>query len=192
MNELMVLGFDSRKEAEDARSRGAELARAGMPDLTGAALVYRDGDGRVRFIQPKRLLHDDAAAKVAAGGGILRLALPPAIVLAAVGAGAEAVGAPLSALGFDLRFLRQVKEALEPGRAALLLVLEDDTGPTRVVDSLRPLPPRIMRKALDPAGERRFLIAVTDDASLAEPGIRSGLPPDELDVRPAMPPAASD
>ena len=169
MNELMVLGFDSRKEAEDARSRGTERAREGTRDLWGAALAYRDGDGRVRFVQPKPQLHEDAAAKVPAEGWVLRLALPPAIVLAAVGAGAQAVGAALSALGIDLPFLRRVNEALEPGRAALFLVLEGDTDPTRVVDSLRPVAPRIIRKALDPAGERRFLIAVTKDASVAKP-----------------------
>jgi uncharacterized membrane protein len=120
MKELVVLGFDSRELAEEARSRGAELDREGALQLDGAALAYRREDGRVELVQPMRLVPAGAASG-AAVGGVLGLLLVEPVVFAAVGAAVGAVGAELSALGLNQWFLRQVGETLEPGRAAYSL-----------------------------------------------------------------------
>jgi uncharacterized membrane protein len=72
MKELVVLEFDSRELAEEARSRGAELDREGALQLDGAALAYRREDGRVELVQPMRLV-PAGAANGAAVGGVLGL-----------------------------------------------------------------------------------------------------------------------
>jgi uncharacterized membrane protein len=140
MKELVVLGFASRELAEEARSRGAELDREGVLQLDGAALAYRRDDGRVELVQPMRLAPVGAASGAAAGGVLGLLLLEP-VLFAAVGAAAGAAGAGLSALGLNQWFLRQLDETLEPGRAALFVVVSD-ADPERAIQALRPLAPR--------------------------------------------------
>jgi uncharacterized membrane protein len=162
MKELVVLGFDSRELAEEARSLGGELDREGALQLDGAALAYRRDDGRVELVQPMRLAQSGAASGAVAGGLMGMFLLEP-ILFAALGAAAGAAGAGLSALGLNQWFLRQVRETLEPGRAALFLVVSD-ADPQRAIDALRPLAPRVLRTTLDPAAEERLLAAFTDTA----------------------------
>jgi uncharacterized membrane protein len=150
MKELVVLGFASRELAEEARSLGAELDREGVLQLDGAALAYRRDDGRVGLVQPMRLAPVGAAAG-AASGGVLGLVLLEPVLFAAVGAVAGAAGAGLSALGLNQWFLRRLDETLEPGRAALFVVVSD-ADPERAVQGLRPLPPGA---AHHPARRRR-------------------------------------
>jgi uncharacterized membrane protein len=161
--EFVVLGFDSRELAEEARSRGTELDREGVLHLDGAALAYRRDDGRVEVVQPMRLSPAGAASGAVAGGVLGMLLLEP-VLFAAVGAVAGAAGAGLSALGLNQWFLRQVEEALEPGRAALFVLVSGSADPQRAIDALRPLAPRVVRTTLDPAAEDRLLAAFTDTA----------------------------
>jgi uncharacterized membrane protein len=150
-----VLGFDSRELAEEARSRSAELDREGALQLDGAALPYRREDGRVKLGQPMRLVSAGAASG-AAVGGVLGCWWLSRCWLLPVGAAAGAVGAELSALGFNQWFLRQVGETLEPGRAALFAVVSDAGDPERAIRALRPsalgccAPPRRCGRATPP------------------------------------------
>ena len=162
MKELVVLGFASRELAEEARSVGAELDREGVLQLDGAALAYRRDDGRVELVQPMRLAPVGAASGAAAGGVLGLLLLEP-VLFAAVGAVAGAAGAGLSALGLNQWFLRQLDETLEPGRAALFVVVSDaDPEP-----AIQALAPRVLRTTLPADAERRLLAALTDTAPQA-------------------------
>jgi Protein of unknown function (DUF1269) len=118
--------------------------------LDGAALAYCRDDGRVELVQPMRLAPVGAASGAAAGG-VLGLLLEPVLV-AAVGAVAGAAGAGLSALGLNQWFLRQLDETLEPGRAALFVVVSD-ADPEPAIQALAPLAPR--GAAHHPACRRR-------------------------------------
>jgi len=162
MKELVVLGFASRELAEEARSRGAELDQEGVLQLDGAALAYRRHDGRVELVQPMRLAPVGAASGAAAGGVLGLLLLEP-VLFAAVGAVAGAAGAGLSALGLNQWVLRQLDETLEPGRAALFVVVSD-ADPERAIQALRPLAPTVLRTTLPADAERRLLAAFTDTA----------------------------
>jgi uncharacterized membrane protein len=144
MKELVVLGFASRQLAEKARSRSAELDREGALNLDGAALAYRRHDGRVELVQPMRLALAGALSGAATGGLLGMLLLDP-VLFGAVGA----AGAGLSALGLNRCFLQQVNETLEPGRAALFVVVSGGADPDRAIDALQPLGPRVLRTTLD-------------------------------------------
>jgi uncharacterized membrane protein len=163
MKELIVLGFASRELAEEARARSAELDREGALQLEGAALAYRRDDGRVEVVQPMRLAPVGAATGAASGTVLGMLLLAP-VLFAAVGAVAGAAGAGLSALGLNQWFLRQVDETLEPGRAALFVVVSGGADPERAIEALAPLGPRVLRTNLDPAAEQRLLAAFTETA----------------------------
>jgi uncharacterized membrane protein len=80
-----------------------------------------------------------------------------------LGAASGAVGAELCAGILNAMFVHEVKEVLKPGRAALFLVISGGTDPSRVIDALRPLSPRVVRTTLSEAAERRLLTAFTED-----------------------------
>jgi hypothetical protein len=81
------------------------------------------------------------AATGAVSGGVLGTLLLAPVLFAAVGAVAGAAGAGLSALGLNQWFLRQVDETLEPGRAALFVVVSGGADPERAIEALQPLAP---------------------------------------------------
>ena len=113
-------------------------------------------------------------ASGAAAGGVLGLLLLEPVLFAAVGAVAGAAGAGLSALGLNQWFLRQLDETLEPGRAALFVVVSD-ADPEPAIQALAPLAPRVLRTTLPADAERRLLAALTDTAPQA--GSASPSPP---------------
>ena len=98
-----------------------------------------------------------------------------AVLFAAVGAVAGAAGAGLSALGLNQMFLHQVRETLEPGRAALFVVVRGGADPERAIEALQPLAPRVLRTNLPPDAEQRLLAAFTGTAP--QPGSTSQSPP---------------
>ena len=96
---------------------------------------------------------------------MLGLLLLEPVLFAAVGAVAGAAGAGLSALGLNQWFLRQLDETLEPGRAALFVVV---SGAHRAGDpGAAPARPRVLRTTLPADAERRLLAAFTDTAPQA-------------------------
>jgi hypothetical protein len=117
MKELVVLGVASRRLAEEARARSAELDREGRSTST----------------------------------------------------------APHWPTGATTWFLRQVDETLEPGRAALFVVVSGGADPERAIEALAPLAPRVLCTNLDPAAEQRLLAAFTEPAP--RPGSTSPSPP---------------
>ncbi len=132
MKEFVVPGFDSRQ------------------------LAYRRDDGRVELVQPMRLAPVGAATGAASGAVLGMLVLAP-VLFPAVGAVAGAAGAGLSALGLNQLFLHQVRETLEPGRAALFVLVSGGTDQERAIKALAPLAPRVLRTNLEPAAEQRLL-----------------------------------
>ena len=168
MTELIVLGFATRELAEEARRRGAELDREGVLDLAGAALAYRRDDGEVELVQPLRLTGTGATTG-ALSGGLVGLVLLAPLLFAALGAAAGAAGAGLSAGVLNAMFVREVREVLQPGRAALFLVVRGSSDPDRAIDELQPLSPRVLRNTLDETAQRRLIAAFTEDAGDRKP-----------------------
>jgi uncharacterized membrane protein len=125
-------------------------------------LAYRDVDGRIELVQPLHLAKAGAATG-AVSGGLIGLVLLAPLLSAAVGALAGVLGGELSAGILNAMFVRELKEVLEPGRAALFLVVREAVGPARTIDALRPLPPRVLRTNWDESDEQRLIAALAED-----------------------------
>jgi uncharacterized membrane protein len=162
MTDLIVLGFPDRDAAEEARRRSTELVDQGALDLNGAAMAYRHDDGRLELVQPLHLATTGAATGAVTGGLIGMVLLAP-LLTAAIGAVAGAVGAELSAGILNVAFVRDLRTMLEPGRAALFLVVRTAFDPDRAVEALRPLSPTVLRTNWSQEEERRLIAALADD-----------------------------
>lgn len=160
MTDLIVLGFPSRQLAEEARRRLTELESQGALELSGVALADRDDTGEVELIQPLQLTAAGAVAG-AAGGGLVGLMLLIPLLSAAVGAAAGAVGGKISAGILNAKFVRDLRASLEPGRAALLLVVRNVLDGDMAVDQLKTLSPQVIRTTWTDEDERRLIAALT-------------------------------
>jgi uncharacterized membrane protein len=62
-------------------------------------------------------------------------------------------------------FVRGLKEVLQPGRAALFLVIRTAVDPAKTVEALRPLSPQVLRTNWDQTQERRLIAALADEVT---------------------------
>jgi len=162
MTDLIVLGFPNRDLADEALRRASELETQGALELNGAAIAYRRDDGEIELTQPLRLTAAGAVAG-AASGGLIGLMLLAPLLSAAVGAAAGAVGGKVSAELLNAKFVRDLRETLTPGHAALLLVIRNVVDGDKAIEQLRSLTPQILRTTWTDEAERRVI------AALAEP-----------------------
>ena len=102
MADLVVLGFDNRRDAEEVFELGAALEGEELLDLEDAALAWRDGKGKVRIQQAIPTTRAGAATGAFSGalwGTLLGLLfLNPLAGLAVGGLTGAAAGATAGAL----------------------------------------------------------------------------------------------
>jgi len=126
---LVVAVFDDERTAWDAVVRAAELSAQGQTGLHDACLVVRRDDGKVH----KRDTHDISPAKAGWYGGAWGLLggaiLGFPLAIAAASAGLGAFVARRRDFGITDEFERAVAEKLEPGRAAAVVLSDDQVAP---------------------------------------------------------------
>ena len=124
MSNLIVMTFDRVEDAQDLRSTLRTLEREGQLRLDDAAVIEKDGDGKVH-------VHNevDTGIKVGAlAGGALGLLLSfmfPIVGLV-VGAGGGALVGKLMDMGVDSQFVQDVTESLKPGSSSLFVIVRGD------------------------------------------------------------------
>jgi uncharacterized membrane protein len=126
---LVVAVFDDERTAWNAVVRAAELSAQGQTGLHDACLVVRRSDGKVH----KRDTHDISPAKAGWYGGAWGLLggaiLGFPLAIAAASAGLGAFVARRRDFGITDEFERAVAEKLEPGRAAAVVLSDDQVAP---------------------------------------------------------------
>jgi uncharacterized membrane protein len=167
MSQLIVLGVDGPQTAEKLVESLTNRPRADVL-LTDAAWVERGPDGKVRMHQTL----DSAGVRVTTGataglvtgallGGLVGLMfLNPVVGAAAgaaLGAGEGALAGTVADLGIHDDFLRDAARTLDPGKAAVLLLVNDGKL-DEVLEAVRPFEPTVLRAHLDRSGSERELL----------------------------------
>jgi len=123
MSDLIVVMFDKREEAEEARESIRKLEKLGKVSLGDAEVISKGEDGNI--------VHHgqtDSGTKWGAfGGGFLGLLLagiffPVAGIM--IGAGLGALLGKSMHLGIDKKFIEEVSESLTPGKSALFVLVK--------------------------------------------------------------------
>ena len=135
MGQLIVLGYPDAAEAEEVRRELVGLQQDHLIALEDAVVVVDHSEGKVELRQALNLT---AAGAVSGGfwGTLVGLLFLNPLVGAAVGAGVGAASGAMTDLGINDGFLKEVGEALKPGKAALCLLVKEATT-DRVIEKLR-------------------------------------------------------
>jgi uncharacterized membrane protein len=136
--------------AEPLAAEALDLLKASEEDgairLINAAALAKDTEGRTAVREDQDLDAGRGSLFGALVGGLIGLLGGPAGVMVGAAAGAAAGGlvAGKIDLGFEDAFLDELKTALQPGKSALLLLLEEPWG-DRVTDALEARSEKIFR-----------------------------------------------
>ena len=154
MSELIVFGYDSQTQAEDARNGLYKLSKEYLLNIGDAVVATAEPDGQIKLHQMVNLW-----AVGASGGafwGLLAgiLLFNPLIGVAA-GAASGALAGALSDYGIKDDFMKDVAGVLQPGQAALF-VLAERASSDRVIEAMSTYGGRIIRTNLDRSQEQKL------------------------------------
>lgn len=169
MADLVVIAFPSEAQAEEVRHKLLELQEEYLIELGDAVIAVKQPNGRVKLNQ---LFHPTAAG--AASGtfwGLLigTLFLAP-VVGAAIGAASGALGGALTDVGINDDFMREAAQVLQPGNAALFLLIRKMTA-DKVIEDLRGVGGTVLRTSFDHTQEQKLRDALAAAAAAPTPAV---------------------
>jgi uncharacterized membrane protein len=122
---LVAIAYDDVGTAQRVMGSVSELVKERSLDIDDAVIIERRQDGKVK-------LHQPSAAGAGAAGGALwggligLLFLNPLLGMAIGGATGAAVGS-MSDYGVDDNFMKELGQRLQPGNAAVLVLVREAT-----------------------------------------------------------------
>lgn len=154
MPELIVIGYENEAEAEVARTELFGMAREYLVDVADAVVATADESGKVKLNQMVNLWSVGAASG-AFWGLLIGLIFFNPLIGMAVGAGAGALGGALSDYGINDNFMKDVAEILQPGQAALFMMVRQNAS-DKVIERLGSKGGRVLRTNLDTDAENHL------------------------------------
>jgi uncharacterized membrane protein len=126
--ELVAIFFESQKKAGEMLDFLNDLQKRGTLKLRNAAVLSKDSSGKVSIRETEDVDAWRGTLFGAITGGIIGLVGGPigALVGAVAGASAGGVAADWIDMGFPDEFLKKLELGLEPGKAALVLLVEHE------------------------------------------------------------------
>jgi uncharacterized membrane protein len=121
MSDLVAIAYDDLDQAQRVASNLGDAVKGHVIELDDLVIVERKQDGKVKLHQPS--LAGLGAASGALWGGLIGLIFLVPLFGMAMGAAAGAAGGALSDTGVDDKFMKRLGEELEPGRAAVILLV---------------------------------------------------------------------
>ena len=167
MSELIVIGYETPEQAEEARAELMTMTREYLVDVADAVVAEADKKGNVKLNQMVNMWTAGAAGGAFWGLLIGMIFFNPLLGVA-VGAGAGALGGALTDYGINDKFMKEVASVLQPGQAALFMMVRTNAS-DKVIERLGEHGGRVLRTNLDTDAENHLRKAF-DDAHKAEVG----------------------
>jgi uncharacterized membrane protein len=167
MSDLVAIVYPSEAKAEEIRQKLFGLQKDYLIEIADAVIAVKQPDGKVKLNQ---LLNTTATGALSGGfWGLLvgTIFLMP-IFGAAIGAASGALGGALTDYGINDDFMKQLAESLQPGNAALFVLIRKMTG-DKVLEHLRGTGGVVLRTSLDHTKEQALRDALAGAPAIAEP-----------------------
>ncbi|HEU4658723.1 MAG TPA: DUF1269 domain-containing protein [Capillimicrobium sp.] len=163
MGNLIAVAYDELDTAQNVMRTLNELSVEHAIALDDAVIVEHRPDGKIKLHQTMK----PAAAGAAAGalwGGLIGLLFLAPFVGMAVGAAAGGATGAMADVGVDDRFMKHLAEDLQPGTAAVILLVREST-PDKVLPRLSPYGGRVIHSSLSDDAEAHLREALSTPAS---------------------------
>jgi uncharacterized membrane protein len=158
MSTLIAIAYENEATANEVRSTLADAMKEKIIQLDDAVVVTRDGDGKIKLHQAVNTTATGAAGGALWGGLIGLLFLAPLLGMA-VGAASGAAAGALSDAGVDDNFVKELGAKLEPGNAALILLVRSAT-PDKVLPRIQQYGGHVLQSSLSDEQEERLTSAL--------------------------------
>jgi uncharacterized membrane protein len=159
MADLVVIAFPTEAKAEEVRQKLLAMQKEYLIELGDAVIAVKDAaNGHIKLNQ---LLNTTATGAVSGTfwGALIGLIFLMPLVGAAIGAASGAIGGALTDVGINDRWMKDVAAAIQPGTAALFLLIRKVTA-DKVLEGLRGEGGTVMRTSLDHTREAALQAAL--------------------------------
>jgi uncharacterized membrane protein len=158
MSDLVAIAYPDEGTAQEVLGVLARLQTEHVIEIEDAVVVNRDHDGKVKLRQSTK----PAAAGAAGGalwGGLLGLLFLAPLLGMAVGAAAGGAAGAMTDVGVDDRFLKELGTKLEPGSAALIVLVHRST-PDKVLPEISRYGGEVLQSSLSNDAEQQLQAAL--------------------------------
>ena len=183
--EVVLSIFEDEATASKAYADLHKAEKDKKVDLENVVLIHKEAEGKIEIKEDAEKIAGEAGLGALVGGALGLLAGPVGLItLGAAGAIIGGISAKMDDVGFDDSRLKLLGESLEPGKSAILAVLEtkyveklveelQNRGARVAVEEL----PRDFKQILDEGGSFAYRIAA-DEAQ--EAAVELGLKKPEV------------
>jgi uncharacterized membrane protein len=158
MGNLIGIAYPDQSTAEEVLATLSRLQTEKTIELEDAVIVTRDQDGKVKLHQSAKLGVAGAAGGAMWGGLIGLLFLAPLVGMA-VGAAAGGAAGAMADVGVDDKFLKELGGKLEPGSAALVVLVHRST-PDKVLPEISSFGGDVIQSSLSDDAEAQLQAAL--------------------------------
>jgi uncharacterized membrane protein len=158
MSDLVVITYPTEAAAEEIRQKVLGLQKEYLIEISDAVIAVKQPDGHVKLNQ----LFSTTAAGASSGGlwGLLiGLVFLNPLLGVALGAASGAVAGALSDYGINDDFMKKLSESLQPGNAALFLLIKKFTA-DKVLEALKGTGGTVLKTSLDDSKEKALRDAI--------------------------------
>jgi uncharacterized membrane protein len=161
MSDLVAIAYPDLATAQEVAGNAADAQRAHELELDDMVIIERREDGKVKLHQPS--LAGAGAVSGALWGGLIGLIFFMPLFGMAIGAASGAAAGAVSDYGVDDKFMKELGEKLEPGSAALLLLVRQ-ASMDKILPKIR-IEGKIVQTSLDNAQEEALAEALATAGS---------------------------
>jgi uncharacterized membrane protein len=154
MANLVAIAYPDVNTAEEVMGTLSRLQVERAIELEDAVVGTREQDGKVKLHQSRSTTGAGAAGGALWGGLIGLLFLAPLLGMA-VGAASGAAAGKLTDVGVDDNFLKELGQKLEPGMAAVIVLVHRST-PDKVLPEVSKFGGTVLQSSLDNDAETRL------------------------------------
>ena len=151
MSDLVVIVYPNQEKAEEVRARLFQLQKEYIIKLADAVIATKSPDGQVHLHQ---VVNTTAAGALSGSfwGLLVGVIFMNPLLGVAVGAASGALGGAMTDFGINDPFMKQLAESIQPGSAALFLLIKEMTA-DKVLEQIKDFGGVVLKTSLDDAKE---------------------------------------
>ena len=162
MSDLVAIVYPSEAKAEDVRQRLFKLQKEYLITISDAVIAVKTDSGGIKLNQ---LVNTTAVGAMTGSfwGLLIGVLFLNPIIGVAVGAASGALGGALSDFGIDDAFMKDLSKTLQPGNAALFVLIKNMTA-DKVLKEIKDAGGTVLKTSLDDTREQALRDALASAA----------------------------